>query len=194
MEEKMDVEELFILKLKKALNYYRVHQFDLAKEIGISKQTLSDYFHKRSKPKWFATVFNILRYFDKISEGNFNPLYFFDENLEYIQKVKSTKKQDTLAYNIQVYETICNFIERRAEDKDSMNILYYMLGDNAFYFLLVNMFDCKEFFDNYYNKTSILYNKTAETEAVKNMYAVYRNRVISAFTKFLDRFMQDYSL
>lgn len=31
MEEKKDVEELFIIKLKKALNYYRITQYKFAK-------------------------------------------------------------------------------------------------------------------------------------------------------------------
>lgn len=47
MEEKKDVEELFIIKLKKALNYYRITQYKFAKEIGINDQTLSDYSIKK---------------------------------------------------------------------------------------------------------------------------------------------------
>ena len=194
MEENKDVEELFIIKLKKALNYYRITQYKFAKEIGINDQTLSDYFHKKRKPKWFSVIFNIFRYFDKISEGNFNPLFFFDEDLQYIQKVKSTKTQDKLVYNIQAYENICKFIEKRSEDEDCMNILYYLLGNDSFYFLLMRMYDSKHFFDNYYNNSTILNNKTSETEKVKIMFAHYKEITINIFTKLLDNFFKDYSL
>ena len=75
-----------------------------------------------------------------------------------------------------------------------MNILYYLLGNDSFYFLLLRMYDSKHFFDNYYNNSIILNNKTSETEKVKIMFAHYKEITINTFTKLLDNFFKDYSL
>ena len=56
------------------------------------------------------------------------------------------------------------------------------------------MYDSKRFFDNYYNNSIILNNKTSETEKVKIMFAHYKEITINTFTKLLDNFFKDYSL